>query len=299
MRRTVAWIVLFAALALPAGAQQLILADFGGLKNLGPGRGESTLMGAFRLSDSADTLAATSYVDATAHIVVDVTVEKYAQPQWLLHEFEGAWREESGDRFAAGVSLVDSAGRRRFEADVLTVDKTTRSIAWVTDEAEVVTLRFSLVGANRLGDIPGEVLDAYVALYPSALPESVVDTPEHHRDWIRAEMDRILEYARRYFGYSETAPGPTPPEFFREIVLGFLLRFEGFRERFFGTGSQSALEASFGTQRERNLKPNGVAVNVQKELEFLQTRLTEFETWWQTHRNDPVRLPTPATSPTP
>jgi hypothetical protein len=143
------------------------------------------------------------------------------------------------------------------------------------------------------------VVDAYLSLYPSSLPESIVDTPEHHTQFIRKEMDRILAYATR-----DVALGRAEPEKMRQgswlsEVEKWLTKFVKYREFYYDEGGAAQFDIDLVVAAEQHVRPGESSPDAARYLTWLEARLNEFKTWWTAHQNDPLLLPTPGAPPRP
>jgi hypothetical protein len=266
----------------------MVLQDFGTLRN--DGRifpTDSRLEAVGHPVTDQDRHVRTSYIDAENRVVVEAVVSQYGDPTWLAHEFEGQYRTAPG--FSENLTIVGGSGSRRF---VLLYSSTLNSggvVGWLSAQATIVEIEFTYRRNGQAAEVPDEVVDAYLALYPSSLPDSVADTPEHHTEWIRNEMQRILEYAKRDHTAGRLGE-----------VERWLKRFAEFRQRFYGTGSAKQFEFdrianALGGEGTEEI---GIAAEAER-LAWLGERLAEFEVWWTVHQNDPVLLPTPGATPPP
>lgn len=296
------------AVACAVGAQELILRDFATLENLGSVGGERAINGWSRVRHRGDTLEGTSYVDVGREMVVDVTVQRFGDPIWVVHELEGTFRTLDGARFDMHVTVVDTGRRRRFElADPGTAPvpvglpppKTNRVVAWTSDPDCVVEVTYVLGGPGRLAEATNEIVDAYLERYPSSLPETLADTDAHHAQWVRDEMRRILAYAERDFASARAVGMQTPPQQYQRDAQQLLIRFSGFRERFYGVGTRAAFEEVVRAAEVAHTRPGTFQFNDAAHRRWLEERGREFRRWWEAHQNDPVRLrPAPGGTPT-
>ena len=278
-----------------AAADDLILRDFGGLKNLESGHGDPMLLWAERVFGPGDAYPVqTTYVDSARHIVVRANVHGFGDHTWLLHEFIGSFAARNRVGFDDEVALYGAGTTRRFEIHFTFPEKTTRLVSWPSGD-KLVQIVFSLEASGRESDIPTEVLDAYLALYPSSLPASVEDTPAFHRQWVRDEMPRLLEYAARDLAFAREAtakgsqPGDSafrvPPEQWRKGAVRQLERFAQLRAIAYGGGSAAELETGFQRAELAAATPQ-LSVDEAKMLPFVEQQRRELAGWWQSHRND-------------
>lgn len=282
---------LWAALTLmplTAAAQRLALQDLGELQE---GQGESTLRWAGRVETEGDQLMGTDLADVPTRSVVRLTVQTLADPRWVLHELEGAFRDPRRAGFQKGTRIEDRGERRRIEQSLAFAEKTWRIVAWPTGRGRVVSLTFSLKGPDRWSEMPTQLVDTYLARYPSTLPTSVEDTPEHHVAWIRDEMSRLPEYAQRDLGHARGMGQDPSPADWRDHARDLLQSFAAMQSTFYGAGGGGEAFASAAEASDRRSVEGDGSLDEAKQQAWLQARLEESKGWWAAHRNDPVRLP--------
>jgi hypothetical protein len=276
-------------------------------ENIGPYKWEGAtypavgiLTGSGRLGDAADEHVKTAYRDRERRIGVRVSASSYADPTWVLHEFTGGSCGGSTD-------FVNESGRRRFESATVAPETTEGDVSWASGDTTLVLVEFTLAGPDRPVELPTEVINAYLALYPSSLGESLANASEHCRTWVPNEMRRILEYGVRDLGFARMVP--TDPArslsrgFWRDQVIRWLTEFADLRARFYGVGKVDALKEELLRAQIADIDPDTQRPDLENDLDRLEAKLNEFQEWWTAHQNDPVQLPTPeaapATSPSP
>jgi hypothetical protein len=279
---------------------ELLQHDIGPFRWTGPGGGTPILAGSGRLPSLEDRSAGTSYRDRERRISVRVTVSRYAEPTWVLHEFLSGLMERSLRRtVAASDQVVGEGDRRRLEYAQADPVGAGGVIAWPSGETTLVQIRFDISGAGREVDLPTQIIDAYLDLYPSSLSDSLAQT-ENCVEWIRDEMRRVLEYAPRDLQFAQgDSPPVLSPEFHREQVIRWLTEFAELRERFYGAGSANELKEELLRAQLIDINPDTQELDVNKYLDRLEAKLTEFQRWWAAHQNDPVQLPTPLATAAP
>jgi hypothetical protein len=302
--RVLALLLGFVALASGVEAPQLLLHDIGPFKWIGkPQDAErgytGILAGSGRLGNPDDSTRHTKYADEERDFGVRVTVSRFADTKWVLHEFIGG--------LCAGSDLAGEPGRRYFQYTVVGHAGAGGHVAWAADPSTLIRIGFDLAGANRIPELPTEIIDAYLALYPSILDESLLDAPAHCKAWVPEEMRRKLEYAPRDLEFARSIPADSPQAYqrdgFRDKVIDWLTEFAEARERFYGVGSVAELQNELQRWEIADRDPESFKLDIDKNLDRLEAKLTEFQAWWAAHQNDPVQLPTPgatpATSPSP
>lgn len=297
-------LLLFAGVSVSA-QDRIILHDIGPYKWLhtgGCGPGVSIVVAAGRAADPGDEGCSADYADPGRSVFVTVKASKHGNRAWLLHEMEGRMRTGTREGFPRSQSIVGAPDQRRFQSLEQTPLNAGGNVGWVSGDATIVDIEFTFSGTGRTAEIPTEVVDAYLGLYPSSMPGSIADTPEHHTQWIRNEMRRLLEYATRDVSVARLPaadPQDSRAEEAQGRIEGWLKALAEYRERFYGVGSGAQVgyeimlaEADHTNRQTGKLEPAGYVT-------WLENRLNEFRTWWAAHQNDPVMLPAPGTPPRP
>ncbi len=273
------------ALATGLSSASMVLRDFGELKNEGQSyRTDSMLEAVGHVMTAQDDGATATYTDIVAHVVVEVTVFKHGDVHWVEHELEGQYRSFTG--FDNVVLVEGAAGTRRFVMASSTSSDHGGVVGWVSSGDTVVDIDY--MGRETNVVLPQDIVDAYLALYPSSLPMSLADTPEHHTAWARDEMRRILEYGRRELNAGHT-----------NQVEHWVKRFARLREFYYAT--DSSIQFEYELERLKlEIATEPVRGRPDTRLErALGDHLREFETWWAAHQNDPVLPFMPGATPRP
>lgn len=291
-------VLLVAALAVTGGAAEerpfvagdVIHRDFGPLLESRGEHGSRILAESGRVADPNDELASTFYRNSERRILVRATVLTFGDPAWLAQELVGEFTAENGLAFTDGTVVTGDGAARRFERRSDSSDAMTRTIAWPSGSNRIVEVYFRLGGGDRAMEVPTEILDAYLAAYPSSLPADVVDTPKYHLEWMRNEMARLLAYAKRNLGLARAALGqpetvaPTAEQYRIEAVR-LLRRSVALRRSVYRVGDEQAFDAQFQKAMVAAITPE-MTLDKAKLLAFTDEQLRELETWWEAHRDD-------------
>lgn len=274
----------------PVVAGDVIRRDFGTLTNSEGERSSRILAGSGRIPHPDDKLATTSYRDSARRISVKATVLTFGDPTWLVHELAGEFTAKSGLAFSDDSGVHGDGATHRFETDSDDADSTTRVIGWPSGANRLIKLEFLLKGGGRDDEVPTEIVDAYLAAYPSSLPEDVADTPKYHLGWLQNEMARLLAYAKRNLALAHAAleapePAPAKCEQHRTEAVRLLKRVVALRQGVYGVGSEEAYAAEFQKAEIAAITP-GMTLDKAKILAFTDKQLHDLETWWETHRDD-------------
>jgi hypothetical protein len=202
-----------------------------------------------------------------------------------------------GEGFIPFSAIIAVSGNHLFQYGRTWDKGASGAVGWVSNEGIAVNVEFILAGPNRSPEVPTEVLDAYLALYPSSIPDSVAGTPAHHTEWIRDDMRHTLTYATRDAGAAAMVADADKKALWVDHLRRWVTRFAQYRERFYGFGNAAELARSLATVEKELRQSGGGQIDPQAYLPVLQGHVNEFQTWWNAHQNDPVLLPTPAPSP--
>jgi hypothetical protein len=243
-----------------------------------------------RSSDPADKLSTTFYRNSTRRISVKATVVTFGDGTWLVQELVGEFMTERGLAFTEGTVVAGEGATRRLETSRESAEATARVLAWPSGGNRIVQLDVTLRPGGRAAEIPTEIVDAYLAAYPSSLPADVEDTPKYHLAWMRNEMDRVLAYAKRDLVLARAALGneqsdmPSAEQYRIEAVR-MLRRAVALRQIVYGTGDPAAFDAQFQKAAIAAIGPD-MTLDKEKLLAFTAGQLREIESWWEAHRDD-------------
>ncbi len=264
--------------------------DFGDLLETKGDPGSRILAESGRIPDPGDELATTFYRNSTRRISVKATVLTFGDATWVVQELAGEFTAEKRLAFTEGTVVVGEGSARRFETHRDSADATVRVLGWPAGANRIVQLDLTLRGPGRAADIPTEIVDAYLAAYPSSLPADVEDTPKYHLAWMRNEMDRLLAYAKRDLILARAAleqddPDEPSSEQYRIEAVRMLRRAVALRQSVYRVGDPAAFAAEFEKAAIAALGPN-MTLDKAKMLAFTDGRLREIESWWGAHRDD-------------
>lgn len=274
----------------PFVAGDVLHRDFGMILETKGDRGSDFLATSGRIADPEDALATTFYRSSAQRMTGKATVLSFADPTWLVQELVGEFTAENGLAFRDGTVITGEGATRRFEMRRDSPNLTARTIAWRSGPNRVVALDLTLRGGDRAAEVPTEIVDAYLAAYPSSLPSDVVDSPKYHLEWIQREMDRLLAYAKRNLALAGSALGkpdsfvPTSEQHRLEAVR-LLQRAVALRKSVYRVGDTEAFAAQFQQAVIAAITPE-MTLDKAKVLAFTEERLRELESWWQQHRED-------------
>jgi hypothetical protein len=274
----------------PFVAGDVIHRDFGTLLESRGEHSSRILAESGRIADPNDKLATTFYRNSGQRISVRATVLTFGDPTWLVQELVGDFTAVNGLALTDGTIVTGDGAARRLETQRDSSDATTRVVAWPSGANHIVELTFGLRGADRATEVQTEIVDAYLAAYPSSLPDAVVDTPKYHLEWMRNEMARLLAYAKRNLVLARAALEqresalPTSEQYRIEAVR-LLRRAVALRQSVYGVGDEKAFAAQFQKAAIAAIGPD-MTLDKAKLLAFTDEQLRELDSWWESHRDD-------------
>ncbi len=223
-------------------------------------------------ADHADTTYRVTYIGGDGMPSPTVVVTQHAgsdSDQWLLHEIDWEFRNSYG-------MPEKTYGPRQINGyTIMENDSDGGCYRWLSGKKVVqIEYRDSKTGKAE----PLDVVKAYLIKHPSTLSEKIVsqmNSAENVSAWIRDEMDRRLWLAEKWL--SQIQPSGQLGDKLRSATDSMVV-FLNFREKYFGMNAKDdkiALAAA--------LKQNNVAA--------AQARMTNYKTWWTSHKGDAIALP--------
>jgi len=230
--------------------------------------GAGVVAGTGHFTDHVDKSYEVMYLGGDANASPTVQVTQHAgsdSDKWLLHEMDSAFRDKFGIPAVSyypwqvdGHNIViDAVGGREYR--------------WLSGN-KIVTIEYhgSIVSTPE----PIEVVKAYLAKHPSTIPAmtlSQLRSTDNKTKWLKDEMDRRLWFAQ--IQTSDSKLGDKLKSTTDSMVV-----FLNYREKYYGITSKNdkiALETAL----------------FQNNVTGVQTKLTEYKTWWTEHKVDPIALP--------
>ncbi len=238
-------------------------------------------VGGPRTYDSSGIIAATGHfskdhVDKTYKIMYlggeglpspTVEVTQHAgsdSDKWLLHEVEDGYRK-SKDLNATYVSsnpLKEINGNR--------IWYTWGYYRWVSNNV-VVSIEFTDLTGTK--PEPLEVVQAYLAKFPSTIPATLVLDQAHNEQWIKDEMDRRLWLGDKWIARIETVGDLNE----LSSVVKSLNVFLDYREKYYGIEAATEKQTLSEYQQAKNKAG-------------IKTKLEEYKTWWAENKDKPITL---------
>jgi hypothetical protein len=226
------------------------------------------------LLDHKDTTYETDYESDATDLAIEVQVTQHAggdSDRWLLHELDLEFRNYYG---IPGLTYTV----RTINGNTILVDSTGgRDYRWLSGN-KVIKLEYNTPTVSSTPE-PLEIVQAYLVKHPSRL--SPMTLPELRGNtnvtkWINNEMDRRLWLCDKWNAQSQAGSVKQSDliyNLFKNIIV-----FLNYREKYYGISAKADL-LSFGTYKTNN------------DLASIQTKLTEYKTWWSANKGMSITLP--------
>ena len=222
--------------------------------------------------DHDDISYITRYIKPEPILGVDVQVTQHTggdSDRWLLHELDAEFRTYYGiPDLTYTIKIVD--GNR------ILVDATGgRDYRWISGN-KVIQIEYNDLQMTKAQ--PLEVVQAYLAKYPSTLPSMTLLELRGNTNvtkWIKDEFDRRLWLCDKWnaqFQAGQTIQKDLLYNLNRSIGV-----FLNYRQKYYGVSATDDL--------------NAMSVYMQNnDLASIQKKLTEYKTWWAKHKNKSIRI---------
>jgi hypothetical protein len=237
------------------------------------GAGVLSASGHFR--DHADKTYEVMYLGGGTYASPTVKITQHAggdSDRWLLHEIEDIYRDTDDSRFGL---LLRGAIIRKIGVDrVFSHGIGGGGYTWLSNNNVVVNISYTSLVAGT--PKPTEVVQAYLAKFPSTMPATLVLDNAHNVAWIKDEMDRRLWLCDKWLAQIL----PSDPKLTKKLktIVDNIIIFLEYRKKYFGVATSDA---------EWNLLVSYVN---QKDSANIQAKLTEYKTWWNEHKNDSITV---------
>jgi hypothetical protein len=256
----------------------LILNDIGSYTKITSGGPTgSVLAGAdhFYL-DHSDTALGIADVNDAQKIWVEVQVTQHTggdSDRWLLHEVEDSYRDEMG-------LLTDGTVMRRILQNgvyirFLWLGLGSGHFRWLSNNV-VVDIEYTDLQGTK--PEPIEVVKAYLSKFPSTITLTDADLKgnTHSVQWIKDEMDRRLWLCDKWNAQFQTGKVTQADLIYNlDRSMGVFLNY---RQKYYGVSATDDL--------------NAMSVYMQNnDLASIQTKLTEYKTWWSKNKGKSITLP--------
>lgn len=225
--------------------------------------------------DHIDYACDIRYYKKIARLGVEVQVTQHAgadSHNWLLHEVEIGYRDSSSEKLGL---LHKGAYIEKINNNiVMRLEIAGGSYRWISNNNVVVSIKYR--DPDFAKSEPLEVVKAYLAKYPSIIPATFKLNRDHEVAWLKDEMERRLWLGDKWFAQIQTADPKLRDKL--KSMTDSMVVFLNYREKYFGISAKDekiSLETAL----------------FQNNVTAVQTKLTEYKTWWTAHKSDSITLP--------
>lgn len=273
--------IIFLAICLSTNALAQSASDFLITTDIGPykkmtqgGASGSVLAGAghFR-PDHRDVAFGIAYVNDEKKMWIDVQVTQHYgsdSDMWLLHEMDVDFRNYYGIP-GGSYAVVPIDGNY-----VLEFGSAGWDYRWLSGNK---VIKIDYRDPQMTKPEPLEVVKAYLAKHPSTIPTmtlSQLRSTENKTKWIKDEMERRLWLGDKWAASIQTSDSKLRDKL--KSMTDSMVVFLNYREKYYGISAKNdkiALETAL----------------FQNNISAIQTKLTEYKTWWAAHKADTISLP--------
>lgn len=261
-------------------ADYLILQSIGQYSSSGKGRcGEGS--GIIGTADHFDedhnvTTCRTGYYFMQQDLAVSIKVEQHTggdSDRWLLHEVEDNYHDDETETMGL---LTDGAVMRKVNNQrVLWLGIGGGTFRWVSNNVVVSISYTDLQGTKPE---PIEVVKAYLTKFPSTITitDAELKASAHNVQWIKDEIDRRLWLCDKWnaqFQAGQNNQNDLIYNLDRNINV-----FLNYRQKYYGMASENDIITLRAFIRAN-------------DLTSIQTKLTEYKTWWNANKGKSISLP--------
>lgn len=227
------------------------------------------------MADHIDYACDIRYYKRIARLGVEVQVTQHAgtdSHNWLLHEVEIGYRDSSSERL--GLLHKGAYIEKLNNNIVMRLEIAGGSYRWISSSNVVVSIKYR--DPDFAKSEPLEVVNVYLAKFPSTIPATFKLNRDHEIIWLKDEMERRLWLGDKWFAHIQTADLKLRDKL--KSMTDSMVVFLNYREKYYGIASKNdkiALETAL----------------FQNNIAAIQTKLTEYKTWWAAHKADTISLP--------
>jgi hypothetical protein len=295
MKTKLAFAILVGLFFIPVSGYSQALSNYLILQDVGPYKLSQPKelipgvvpIGGPRVTDEAGILAATGHFPDHADKTYELKYlggRTYASPtveitqhtggdsdRWLLHEIEKGYRSSKAESIG---SLNKGAFLRTLNGNKILQSGTSGgTYRWLSNNNVVVQI--SYYDADFTKPEPKEVIAAYLTKFPSVIPATFKLNSTHDIEWIKDEIDRRLWLCDKWVSLIQ--PGDAELYDKLDSVLSNMNTLLDFRQKYFGISAKD----------DKILLLNYYS---KKDDASIKAKLTEYKTWWTTHKADPISL---------
>ena len=232
------------------------------------------LAGAGHFVDHIDKTYEVMYLGCDAYASPTVKVTQHTggdSDKWLLHEMETGYRDSDTARL--GLLHKGTYIEKINNNIVMRLEIAGGSYSWLSNNNIVVSIEYS--DPNFTKPEPKEIINAYLAKLPSAIPSTFKLNKDHEVTWLKDEMERRLWLCDKWFMQLQLRKADEK-EVYRESFRSMNI-FLDYREKYFGIAAK-AEKIMLAGYFETN---NGTGI---------KAKLKEYKDWWTANKEKSINL---------
>jgi hypothetical protein len=224
--------------------------------------------------DHADKTYEVMYLGGGTYVSPTVEITQHVggdSDKWLLHEIEKGFRDSKIERL--GLVLQGALIRKIGMDKVFSHGIGGGGYRWLSNNNIVVDVSYTSLVAGK--PKPTEIVQAYLAKFPSVIPTALILDSAHDVVWIKDEMDRRLWLCDKWV--LQIQPGDVKLYDKLDSVVSNMNSFLDYREKYFGIVAKD----------DKLLLLTALS---KKDDASIKTKLAEYKTWWNEHKNDSITV---------
>ena len=242
----------------------------------GPKVGKNAgVVGGSHFPDHIDMSYVVMYLGPDSYVSPIVTITQHSggdSDKWLLHEVEISYRSSKTERL--GMLLQGAFTRNIGTYKVFSHGIGGGGYTWLSNNNVVVDISYTSLVAGK--PKPTEIVQAYLAKFPSVIPATLALNSAHDVIWIKDEIERRLWLCDKWL--LRIQPGDAELYDRLDSLVSNMTVFLDYREKYFGVSAKN----------EKKLLLNYLS---KKDDASIKSKLQEYKVWWSAHKGDSITLP--------
>jgi len=238
-------------------------------------RNNAGVVGGSHYTDHIDTTYDLMYLGSSNLVSPIVTITQHVgrdSDRWLLHEIEIGCRDSNIGRLGL---LHEGTYIKKINNDrVLGLGIGGNSYRWLSSNNVVVLIKYT--DADFTKSEPKEVINAYLAKFPSVIPATFKLNVAHDVVWIKDEIERRLWLCDKWILIIQQGDVDLYDKL--DSVISNMSVFLDYREKYFGLSSKN----------EKRLIQNFLS---KRDDVSIRTKLQEYKDWWISNNGNSITLP--------
>lgn len=241
----------------------------------GPKVGKNAgVVGSSHFPDHVDTTYEVMYLGNANYASPKVVVTQHAggdSDKWLLHEIEDIYRDSNTARL--GLVLQGALVRKVGANKVFSHGIGGGEYTWLSNNNVVVDISYTSLKVGTPN--PDEIVQAYLAKFPSIIETTFVLDSAHDIVWIKDEIDRRLWLCDKWVLQIQ----PEDAKLYNKLdsIVSNMTVFLDYREKYFVISAVN----------EKALLLNYLA---KKDDVSIKAKLVEYKTWWTDNKEKALNL---------